>query len=140
MSKKRKIYTAEFKAKLVLEVLESDKTLNEIASKYSILPKSLLNWKKQFIENMSLAFDKSTVVKEYKEANIVLQKDKDNMAKKVGELTLERDFAVGKLKSLVSSKKRNKLIDTKLSLSLNKQLKILNVSKGLHYYKPVKPF
>ena len=44
MSKKRKIYTAEFKAKLVLEVLESDKTLNEIASKYSILPKSLLNW------------------------------------------------------------------------------------------------
>ena len=54
MSKKRKIYTAEFKAKLVLEVLESDKTLNEIASKYSILPKSLLNWKKQFIENSEI--------------------------------------------------------------------------------------
>jgi putative transposase len=50
---------------------------------------------------MSLAFDKSTVVKEYKEANIILRKDKDNMAKKVGELTMERDFAVGKLKSLL---------------------------------------
>ena len=140
MSKKRKVYTADFKAKLVLEVLESDKTLNEIASKYEVLPKSLLTWKKQFIENMSLAFDKSTVVKEYKEANIILQKDKDSMAKKVGELTMERDFAVGKLKSLVSSKKRNKLIDTKLNISLNKQLKILNVSKGLHYYNPVMPF
>ena len=34
MSKKRKVYTADFKAKLVLDVLESDKTLNEIASKY----------------------------------------------------------------------------------------------------------
>jgi putative transposase len=32
MSKKRKVYTADFKAKLVLEVLESDKTLNEIAN------------------------------------------------------------------------------------------------------------
>ena len=51
MSKKRKVYTADFKAKLVLDVLESDKTLNEIASKYEVLPKSLLSWKKQFIEN-----------------------------------------------------------------------------------------
>lgn len=62
------------------------------------------------------------------------------MAKKVGELTLELDFAVGKLKGLVSSRNRNKLIDTKCALSLNKQLKILNVSKGLHYYKPIKAF
>ena len=40
-------------------------TLNEIASKYEILPVNLRNWKKQFVENMSLAFDKSAVVKEY---------------------------------------------------------------------------
>jgi len=34
MSTKRKVYSADFKAKLVLEVLEGEKTLNEIASKY----------------------------------------------------------------------------------------------------------
>ena len=67
MSKKRKVYSADFKAKLVLEVLEAEKTLNEVASQYEILPKNLQNWKKQFLENMSLAFDKSAVVKEYKE-------------------------------------------------------------------------
>ena len=44
MSKKRKTYTAEFKAKLVLEVLQEEKTLNEIASSYEILPKNLQNW------------------------------------------------------------------------------------------------
>lgn len=65
------------------------------ASEYEILPKNLQNWKKQFLENMSLAFDKSTVVKEYKEEIETLQKDKDSMAKKVGELTLERDFLEG---------------------------------------------
>jgi len=34
MSVKRKSYSADFKAKLVLEVLEGEKTVNEIASKY----------------------------------------------------------------------------------------------------------
>ena len=43
MSKKRKVYSADFKAKLVLEVLEGEKTINEISSKYEIIPKNLLN-------------------------------------------------------------------------------------------------
>ena len=140
MSTKRKTYSAEFKSKLVLEVLEGAKTINEIASQYEVLPVSLKSWKKQFLENMSLAFDKSTVVKEYKIEIETLQKDKDNMAKKVGELTLERDFLEGKLVSLVSSKGRKTFVDTKLPISLNKQCKILNISKSSLYYEPVKKF
>ena len=46
MSVKRKTFSADFKAKLVLEVLEGEKTVNEIASKYEVLPKSLKDWKK----------------------------------------------------------------------------------------------
>ena len=34
MSKKRVTYTADFKAKVIIELLEGDKTVNEIASKY----------------------------------------------------------------------------------------------------------
>ena len=41
MSRKRKTYSPEFKAKLVLELLEGNKTLNEIASQYEVLLKSL---------------------------------------------------------------------------------------------------
>jgi len=37
MSVKRKSYSAEFKAKLVLEVLEGEKTVNEIASRYGVV-------------------------------------------------------------------------------------------------------
>jgi putative transposase len=36
MSVKRKSYSADFKAKLVLEVLEGEKTVNEIASDYEV--------------------------------------------------------------------------------------------------------
>lgn len=140
MSTKRKTYSADFKAKLVLEVLEGEKTINEIASKYEIIPNNLKNWKKQFLENMSLAFDKSAVVKEYKDEIEILQKDKDELAKKVGNLTIEKDFLEGKLVSLASSKERKTLIDSKLNISLNKQCQLLNISKSSLYYKPTKPF
>jgi len=140
MSVKRKTYSAEFKAKLVLEVLEGEKTINEIASAYEIIPNNLKNWKKQFLENMSLAFDKSSVVKEYKEEIKTLQKNNDNLAKKVGNLTIEKDFLEGKLVSLVSSKKRKALVDTGHTFSLNKQCQLLKVSKSSLYYQPIKPF
>lgn len=46
MSTKRRTYSAEFKAKLVLEVLEGKKTINEIVSSYEIIPNNLKNWKR----------------------------------------------------------------------------------------------
>jgi putative transposase len=140
MSVKRKSYSADFKAKLVLEVLEGEKTVNEIASRYEVLPVSLKSWKKQFLENMSLAFDKSTVVKEYKGQIEVLQKGNDALAKKVGNLTIEKDFLEGKLVSLASSKERKTLLNTKLNLSINKQCQLLNISKSSLYYQRIKPF
>ena len=140
MSAKRKSYSASFKAKLVLEVLEGEKTINEIASAYGVLPVSLKNWKKQFLENMSLAFDKSMVVKEYKDEIEILQKSNDDLAKKVGNLIVEKDFLEGKLVSLASSKERKVLVDAKLNISLNKQCQLLHVSKSSFYYKPTKPF
>ena len=140
MSTKRKTYPADFKAKLVLEVLEGNQTVNEIASKYEILPKNLQNWKKQFLENMSLAFDKSAVVKEYKNEIEILKNSNDNLAKKVGNLTVEKDFLVEKLKCLVSSKGRKTFVDSKHELSVNKQCKILHIAKSTLYYEPAKRF
>jgi len=140
MSTKRKVYSADFKAKLVLEILEGEKTIIEIASKYEIIPNNLKNWKKQFLENMSLAFDKSAVVKEYKDEIETLQKSNDELAKKVGNLIVDKDFLEGKLVSLASSKERRVLVDSELNLSLNKQCKLLHISKSTLYYNPTKPF
>jgi len=146
MSRKRRNFTAEFKAKVVLEVLEGDKTINEIASKYDLLPKSLQQWKKQFLENAVLAFDKSAVVQEYKEEIETLKKAKDAIAKKLGEVIVERDWLEGKLSSLDLSIKRT-LIDKSEGVqaknqkpSLNRQLELLQISKTAYYYKPVIPF
>jgi len=82
---------------------------------------------------MSLTFDKSTVVKEYKDEIETLQKSNDDLVKKVGNLIVEKDFLEGKLVSLASSKERRVLVDTKLNISLNKQCQLLHVSKSSLY-------
>ncbi|ASG67909.1 hypothetical protein CDV26_05480 [Francisella halioticida] len=140
MSKKRVTYTADFKAKVIIELLEGDMTVNEIASKYDLLHKNVHNWKQQFLSNACLAFDKSSVVKEYKQEIDELRKDKDATSKELVEVIVERDFLMGKLKSLVSSNDRVNSVDTKLELSLNNQLKLLSVSKSVYYYTPISKF
>ena len=41
MGKKRRNFTAEFKTKVILELLKEIKRYNEAANKYDLLPKSL---------------------------------------------------------------------------------------------------
>ena len=55
MSKKN-IYSAEFKAKVVLELMSGQKTLNELAEQYQIAPATLSNWNKQFQEQAANIF------------------------------------------------------------------------------------
>ena len=69
-----------------------------------------------------------------------LQKDKDAIAKKLGETIVEKEFLEGKLVSLASSKERKVLVDTKLTMSLNRQCRLLHINKSSLYYRAMKPF
>ena len=53
-----------------MQILEAELTLNQIASKYELLPANVKNWKKMFLENMSLAFDKSTGISPINDTSI----------------------------------------------------------------------
>ena len=138
MSRKRTVYSAEFKTKLVLEILREDKTLNEIASANNINPKNLQNWKKIFLENAEVAMEPAKAVKEYKEENAKLQAKLDEYAKTVGRLTVEKDWAVGKLKSLDSSYKKE-LIDTDEDkvLSVTAQCNLIGYNRSNLFYAPI---
>ncbi len=46
----RKKYSAEEKAKIVLEILKGEKTQSQLTAKYSIHSSQMYNWKKQAIE------------------------------------------------------------------------------------------
>ena len=57
MSRSRRNFSAEFKTKLVLQLLKGEKELNVLATENDIQPNLLRNWKKEFLANASLAFD-----------------------------------------------------------------------------------
>ncbi len=137
MSRKRTVYTAEYKTRLVLEVLKEDTTLAEIASANKITPLNLQNWKKIFLANAELAMEPSKAIKEYKEANAKLVVEVGEYAKKVGQLTLEKDWAVGKLKDLDLSKKLAMIDESKSKvMSVVKQCEILHLNRSNIYYAP----
>ncbi|CAB1249083.1 hypothetical protein CLOSBL3_11838 [Clostridiaceae bacterium BL-3] len=54
----RKIYSSEFKARLVLEVLRGERTLSEIASENQVHPNMLTRWKTEAVKNFSQLFEK----------------------------------------------------------------------------------
>jgi transposase-like protein len=56
---KRNRYTAEFKAKVVLELLQEEATLNQVASKYQLNPQMLSQWKSGFVKNAAMVFEKN---------------------------------------------------------------------------------
>ncbi len=138
MSKKKRTFSAEFKAKIVLELLTGEKTMAQVASKYEVTGRSLQLWKKKFLENASMAFDLGKATQSYKEEIFDLKKENDALAKKLGKTTIEKDWAVGKLKSLDSSTKRD-LVEFKQVnpiLSLTRQCKIMQLNRSGLYYQP----
>ena len=91
----RKTYTAEYKTKLILEAIREESRLEKIASANEINPNMLRNWKQEFLKNASSVFSQNESkaakrAEQKKEA--ALEKEKTKMLKKIGQLTLERDF------------------------------------------------
>ncbi len=137
MSTKRRIFTAKFKTKIVLEVLKGEKTLNEIASKNNITPKNIQNWKKIFLDNAELAMEPVKAIKEYKDENLKLQSKIDDYAKIVGKMTVEKEWLEEKLQSLDLSNKKE-LIESKLTyISVSTQCKLIKLNPSSLYYKPI---
>ena len=91
MSRKT-IYSAEFKSKVVLDVLQGNKDINEIATKYGIHPNLVRSWKKDFVNNAQRVFDESKREKEIRRREEELELERDEMLKTICQLTLERDF------------------------------------------------
>ena len=137
MSAKRTIYSAEFKTKIVIEVLRNEKTLAEIASENNVTPKNIQNWKKIFLENSSMAMEPEKAIKGYKAENVKLQKTIDDYAKTSGQLTLEKSWLAGKLKSLDLTTKKSMIESELEKISVVNQCEMIGLCRANHYYVSV---
>jgi len=88
MSKtKRKRYSAEFKAKVALEAIKGEQTIQELGSRYGVHPNQITNWKRQAIDNLAETF--STKAERARSNDDPQIKE---LHAKIGQLTVERDF------------------------------------------------
>ena len=134
MSQIHRKFTPEFKSKVVLELLETGKSISEIASKYSLLPKSVTTWKKQFFENASSAFEDSVSTRKYKDE--IKEKDEkiEQLEKTLGRTVMERDWLSKKVGSSGLIEKFS-LVDPELPISITRQCELLEINRTTLYYE-----
>ena len=56
--RKRNHYSAEFKTKVVLELLSESSTVSELSGKYDVSPVMITRWKQEFLNRASDVFKK----------------------------------------------------------------------------------
>ena len=136
MIKKQRKYSSDFKTKVVLELLSGDETLGQLCSRYSLVSKTVLNWKKVFLSNASLAFNIDGAVSEYKEEIDLQRKEVNELHRQLGKRTAELGWATKKLKSLGSESKKE-MLDSKLDrVTISRQCELVNFNRSSYYYEP----
>jgi len=55
-SRQRRSFSAEMKARIALEAIKGQKTIQEIASHYGVHPNQVTNWKRQAIQGVPAVF------------------------------------------------------------------------------------
>ena len=84
---KRKRYTKEFKAKVALEAIKGQKTINEIASEYGVHSSQINDWKRQLLSGLPQVFDRQGERREA--AN---EAERDRLYRQIGKLQVEVDW------------------------------------------------
>jgi transposase-like protein len=87
MKKTRTRHTPEFKAKVAIAALREQATAQELAKQFGIHPNQIHTWEREFIQRAALAFGTGS-----EGASEGHSAREEELLKKIGELTMERDF------------------------------------------------
>ena len=58
MGKTRRKFSSEEKLKMVMAVIQDGKAVSDVAQENNVHPNMILNWKKEFLENAAMIFDR----------------------------------------------------------------------------------
>ena len=85
--RKRRNFSAEFKARVALEALSGAHTMAELSAKHGVHPNMIANWKRQAQKHLPELFSK-------KLASVDASRDAEikDLHAKIGQLTVENDF------------------------------------------------
>lgn len=87
MAKKRRQHGAAFKAKVALEALKMQATVQQIAVRFGVHPQQVTRWKRQALEGLEEVFN-SRRHNDRKSA----EEEKDRLFEQIGRLKVELDW------------------------------------------------
>jgi transposase len=94
---RRKNIDDALKTRIVLEALKEAEPLNVLASRYGVHPNQIGQWRKQFLSNAQMVFSGD---KANEQENERIRAERNEYARKVGELTMDVEFLKKNLKKL----------------------------------------
>jgi transposase len=90
--KSRRKFSADFKAKVVLEVFKERSTIEELARKYELHPTQINTWKREAVSNMASVFGANNT-----DAVVDTEQQTEKLYAQIGQLKVENDFLKKKL-------------------------------------------
>lgn len=93
--KKRRQFTAEFKARVVRAALREDKTLAQLASEFDIHANQITEWKRQALEALPEVFSKKREHQQQDQQALV-----DRLYRQIGELQVDVNWMKKKSREL----------------------------------------
>jgi transposase len=92
--KNRRKFSADFKAKVVLEALKERSTIEELARKYELHPNQIHLWKKEFLSHASSVFSSGDNLSEDKKR---YEEEREKLYAQIGQQKVEIDWLKKKL-------------------------------------------
>jgi len=92
--KNRRKFSAEFKAKVVLEALKERNTIEDLARKYELHPNQIHSWKKEFLNNAASVFSSGEKQLEGKKLQ---EEEREKLYAQIGQQKVEIDWLKKKL-------------------------------------------
>jgi transposase-like protein len=87
MKQQRKKHSGAFKAKVALEALKGERTLNELAGQFEIHPTQVVQWKQRLLAGASDIFSGGVERDAAQEAEL-----RDQLYQQIGQMKVELDW------------------------------------------------